>query len=181
MHWAAAQARAKALCEAPLVSRAKLLERQQGELLAKHPQTRIRFRFPDQCQLEATFGSEEGVADLYRFLEACCAHPRPAVSLSTGPPARVLPRSGAARALWQADLIPAAVVNVALEGAPTRDTLEILCPVIVAASSSDGDGGGGGGGGDVKSSTDSIPPTAAPATAKAPAWMRMSTGTRPPN
>lgn len=132
-YYAAAQARTRALLEAPLVSRVKLREQQERELVAKHPDTRIRFRFPDQYMLEATFASVESATALYAFLEgeAMTESQRPSIrlSLSLGPPPKPIRRDDSSP-LHRLDLTPAAIVNVAISQdgrdnchLPTRELL----------------------------------------------------------
>lgn len=124
-HLAASQARIRALLDAPLVSRSKLVEKQQAELLTKHPTTRLRFRFPDQYQLEATFRSIESSADLYTFLQSSMTIPSMGIALSTGPPPKPIPTKDTP--LWKLDLVPAAIINVAFTvesgRPPTSDIL----------------------------------------------------------
>lgn len=123
-HWAAQQARTRALLETPLLSQAKLRERQQREFLDRHPKTILRFRFPDQYMMEATFESTETISDLFAFITSTwvgggrdvdslrspsLCHP---FSLSIGPPPRVLARTDPSP-LWRHDLVPAAIINVA--------------------------------------------------------------------
>lgn len=145
IHWAAQQARTRALLETPLLSQAKLRERQQREFLERHPKTILRFRFPDQYMMEATFESTEAISDLFVFIDATWAGERDAIprptstssfhpfSLSIGPPPKVLARSDQSP-LWRHDLVPAAIINVTWNhgsGHGGRTTPDLLLPEIV--------------------------------------------------
>lgn len=126
--FSSAQARTRALQDAPLVSRAKLVERQQREFLAKHPTTRIRFRFPDQYQLEAVFRSTEPLSALFIFIQDCLEGGAVLQDLSIGPPPKAIRRCDKTF-LWQHDLVPAAIINVAL-GGERRPTPLLLGPAF---------------------------------------------------
>lgn len=133
-HWAAGQARTKALLEAPLVSRVKLRERQQRELLEKHPATVLRFRFPDQYILEASFGSTETVTNLFAFVDSVLTSLWP-FALSIGPPPQSLIRADKTP-LWRHDLVPAAIVNLTWadgSGSRSSKTLDLLQPEVGSA------------------------------------------------
>lgn len=111
LHLATSHAKVRALLNAPLVSRSKEEERLSAEFLRQHPEARIRFRLADQYLLETTFGSTETAAQLYGFLADALATPADALSLSTGPPPKIL-RGDDPTPLWRLNLVPAAIVNV---------------------------------------------------------------------
>lgn len=132
-HWAAQQAHTRALLESPLLSQAKLRERRQREFLEKHPTTALRFRFPDQYVIEATFDSTETIFDLFAFIGSSLTRALP-FALSTGPPPKALARSDQTP-LWRCDLVPAAIINVAWSGntgTPFPRTINVLQPEVTA-------------------------------------------------
>ncbi|KAJ2689578.1 hypothetical protein IWW39_001382 [Coemansia spiralis] len=105
--------------------------RRQAEFKAKHPRALIRFRFPDQVQVQATFSShEETVAELYAFLNRVLVCPNLLESLIIQPPAQNLDTSRN-ETLFNAKLAPAAVVHVKLAGVKVS-TLEVLRPEVAA-------------------------------------------------
>lgn len=124
----AAQSRSKALTDAPLVSRTKLIERQQEEFRVKHPITRIRFRLPDQYQIETTFSSNETVDNLFKFLNECFQMERK-ISLSIGPPPRPI-KPSPEKTLFDIDLVPGAIINVSFDE-PTNSNV-ILKPSLLS-------------------------------------------------
>ncbi|KAJ1982801.1 hypothetical protein H4R35_000160 [Dimargaris xerosporica] len=84
-------------------------EKEQEAKERLHPETKIRFRFPDRAQLQATFRSAEPVAALYAFLAPTLTSADRPFTLSV-PPHTVL--ADRACTLYQAKLAPASVVNV---------------------------------------------------------------------
>ncbi|KAJ1984984.1 Transcription factor spt8 [Dimargaris verticillata] len=84
-------------------------EKEQETKQRQHPETKIRFRFPDRTQLQATFRSSEPVAALYAFLGPTLASPDQPFTLSV-PPHTAL--ADQACTLYQAKLAPASIVNV---------------------------------------------------------------------
>jgi hypothetical protein len=110
LHLAVTHARTRALIDAPLLSRAKLVEKRQAELLSRYPVARIRFRMPDQHQLEAEFESTEAANQLYAFVR-WALKTSDEFLLSIGPPPKSI--KNGSTPIWQLDLVPAAIVNVA--------------------------------------------------------------------
>ncbi|KAJ2491127.1 hypothetical protein IWW37_002580 [Coemansia sp. RSA 2050] len=105
--------------------------RRHAEFKAKHTRTLIRFRFPDQVQVQATFSShEETAAELYAFMNQVLARPSLLESLIIQPPAQNLDTLKS-ETLFDTKLAPAAVVHVKLAGAKVP-TLEILKPEVAA-------------------------------------------------
>ncbi|KAJ2785516.1 hypothetical protein H4R18_000461 [Coemansia javaensis] len=110
-------------------------QRRSEQYQAEHPKTTIRFRFPDQVQVRATFLSSDRVAELYTFAASILADPRLLAGLVLQPPVQDL--AGAKeQSLFAAKLAPAAVVHVRLAGDPaTRpSTLVLLRPSVGALS-----------------------------------------------
>ncbi|KAJ2867860.1 hypothetical protein GGH94_000528 [Coemansia aciculifera] len=105
--------------------------RRHAEFKAKHTRTLIRFRFPDQVQVQAAFSShEETVAELYAFLNQVLVTPNVLESLIIQPPALNLDALRS-KTLFDAKLAPAAVVHVKLASAKAS-TLEVLKPEVAA-------------------------------------------------
>ncbi|KAJ2081098.1 hypothetical protein GGI09_007658 [Coemansia sp. S100] len=105
--------------------------RRQAEFKSKHTRTLIRFRFPDQVQVQAAFSShKETVAELYAFLDNVLVTPGALESLIIQPPALNLDALRS-ETLFDAKLAPAAVVHVKLTSAKTS-TLEMLKPEVAA-------------------------------------------------
>ncbi|KAJ2484256.1 hypothetical protein EV174_002574 [Coemansia sp. RSA 2320] len=102
-------------------------KRLHAEFKSKYPRALIRFRFPDQVQVQATFSSHtETVADLYTFLQGVLLSPQLLEALIVQPLAQNL-ESLKSDTLFDAKLAPAAVVHVKL--ATTKGhTLDLLRP-----------------------------------------------------
>lgn len=135
-YYAAAQARTRSLLDAPLVSRVKLQEKHEHAVLTRHPETRIRFRFPDQYMLEAIFSSQEPAAALYVFLQTDAVEESLRLAdtihfdLSVGPPPRPIKRDDT-RPLHRLDLTPAAIVNVAIRSNGSSHGPVSTCRLLV--------------------------------------------------
>ncbi|PJF19517.1 hypothetical protein PSACC_00661 [Paramicrosporidium saccamoebae] len=128
LHLAVTHARTQALVDAPLVSRAKLMEKRQAELLSRYPVARIRFRMPDQHQLEAEFKSTEPASQLYAFVRWAVKTSEEFV-LSVGPPPK--PIKNDSIPIWQLDLVPAAIVNVAF---PHGKVADVFTDAVLSTS-----------------------------------------------
>ncbi|KAJ1847758.1 hypothetical protein LPJ70_001375 [Coemansia sp. RSA 2708] len=87
--------------------------KRRDDFARRHPQTTIRFRFPDQVQIQATFASGARVAALYDFVAQQLSSPRLLRALFLQPPVQDLEGSRA-QSLLAARLTPAAVVHVRL-------------------------------------------------------------------
>ncbi|KAJ2564206.1 hypothetical protein GGH95_004558, partial [Coemansia sp. RSA 1836] len=106
--------------------------RRHAEFKTKHSRTLIRFRFPDQIQVQAAFSShDETVAELYAFLAQILVAPEILDSLIIQPPALNLDTLRC-KTLFDAKLAPTAVVHVKLASSPQRSTLELLRPAVAA-------------------------------------------------
>ncbi|KAJ2823536.1 hypothetical protein FBU31_004251 [Coemansia sp. 'formosensis'] len=105
--------------------------RRQADFKAKHTRALIRFRFPDQVQVQAEFKShKETVAELYAFLDQILVSPEVLESLIIQPPSLNL-STLRSETLFDAKLAPNAVVHVKLASAKIS-TLEILKPEVAA-------------------------------------------------
>ncbi|KAJ2832084.1 hypothetical protein GGI24_001360 [Coemansia furcata] len=105
--------------------------RRQADFKAKHTRALIRFRFPDQVQVQAEFKShKETVAELYAFLDQILVSPEVLESLIIQPPSLNL-NTLRSETLFAAKLAPNAVVHVKLASAKIS-TLEILKPEVAA-------------------------------------------------
>ncbi|KAJ2333381.1 hypothetical protein GGI00_002355 [Coemansia sp. RSA 2681] len=106
--------------------------RRHAEYKTKYSRTLIRFRFPDQIQVQAAFSShDETVAELYAFLAQILVAPEILDSLIIQPPALNLDTLRC-KTLFDAKLAPTAVVHVKLASSPQRSTLELLRPAVAA-------------------------------------------------
>ncbi|KAJ2804125.1 hypothetical protein H4R20_002626 [Coemansia guatemalensis] len=97
-----------------------------------HPKTTIRFRFPDQVQVQATFLSTDCVSKLFVFIADVLVDAG-VLSMLVLQPAQDL-AAWKAKSLREAGLAPAAVVHVRLNGDPKvrPSTLELLKPEVGA-------------------------------------------------
>lgn len=115
LHYSSLKAQTTQLMDAPLVSRARLLEKRRREMLGRHPFTIIRFRLPDQHQVQATFCSTKPARVLFDFIQSIFRKEKTpqGLTLIRGPPSQKLTSSDEQIPLWQLDLIPNALINVA--------------------------------------------------------------------
>ncbi|KAJ2646361.1 hypothetical protein IWW40_005479 [Coemansia sp. RSA 1250] len=97
----------------------------------RHPQTVIRFRFPDQMQVQSTFASKDRVASLYDFVSSTLKTPQMLRTLVLQPPVQDL-ASLRSKTLIDAKLTPAAVVHVRLtsDAGTKPSTLALLKPSL---------------------------------------------------
>ncbi|KAJ2741484.1 hypothetical protein GGI20_005155 [Coemansia sp. BCRC 34301] len=104
--------------------------RRHDEFKTKHTRALIRFRFPDQVQVQAAFGShDETVAELYSFLAQVLESSKIESLIIQPPPLNL--DALRSMTLFDAKLAPTAVVHVKLAGAH-RSTLELLKPAVAA-------------------------------------------------
>ncbi|KAJ2500406.1 hypothetical protein GGH96_002734 [Coemansia sp. RSA 1972] len=121
----------------------------RAAFIDRYPETAIRFRFPDQVQIQASFASSVPVSELYKFVARALRDPQLLQTLFVQPPVKNLdPLSK--ESLLDAKLTPAAVVHVRLskDAGLRPETLLLLhpntsalaepleIPVVATASSS---------------------------------------------
>lgn len=92
----------------PLVTKATQENLKIRSILASHPLTRIRFRFPDKMCLERNFRTTDSIETLIAFL-GNTVKGAPRFSLAVGPPLKILKEMDT---LLSLNLYPAAVINV---------------------------------------------------------------------
>ncbi|KAJ2359037.1 hypothetical protein IWW50_000121 [Coemansia erecta] len=104
-------------------------KQRRAEFAERHPTTTIRFRFPDQVQVQAAFASTSRVSELYTFIRGALRDPRLLRALVLRPPVEDL-HASEEKTLLCAKLTPAAVVHVQLAGSAgaAPKTLELLLP-----------------------------------------------------
>ncbi|KAJ2219927.1 hypothetical protein IW143_002472, partial [Coemansia sp. RSA 520] len=105
----------------------------RAAFIDRHPETAIRFRFPDQVQIQASFASSAPVSELYKFVSRALRDPHLLQTLFVQPPVQNLdPQS--AESLLDAKLTPAAVVHVRLskDAGLRPETLSLLHPATSA-------------------------------------------------
>ncbi|KAJ2121872.1 hypothetical protein IW147_003861 [Coemansia sp. RSA 720] len=121
----------------------------RAAFIDRYPETAIRFRFPDQVQIQASFASSARVSELYKFVSRALRDPQLLQTLFVQPPVQNLDPLGT-ESLLDAKLTPAAVVHVRLskDAGLRPETLLLLnpttsalaepleIPVVAAASSS---------------------------------------------
>ncbi|KAJ2889731.1 hypothetical protein IWW38_004532, partial [Coemansia aciculifera] len=106
--------------------------RRHAEFKTKHSRSLIRFRFPDQVQIQAAFHAHrETVAELYAFLDQILADPRALESLVIQPPALNLDTLRST-SLFDAKLAPTAVVHVRLAAGVQMSTLRLVHDAVAA-------------------------------------------------
>jgi hypothetical protein len=92
----------------PLVTKTTQESLKMRSILASHPLTRIRFRFPDKMCLERNFRTTDSIQTLIAFL-GNTVKGAPRFSLAVGPPLKILKEMDT---LLSLNLYPAAVINV---------------------------------------------------------------------
>ncbi|KAJ2143377.1 hypothetical protein IW136_001669 [Coemansia sp. RSA 678] len=105
----------------------------RAAFIDRYPETAIRFRFPDQVQIQASFASSAPVSELYKFVSRALRDPHLLQTLFVQPPVQNLdPQS--AKSLLDAKLTPAAVVHVRLskDAGLRPETLSLLHPATSA-------------------------------------------------
>ncbi|KAJ1790362.1 hypothetical protein LPJ62_001975 [Coemansia sp. RSA 2167] len=105
----------------------------RAAFIDRYPETAIRFRFPDQVQIQASFASSAPVSELYKFVSRALRDPHLLQTLFVQPPVQNLdPQS--AESLLDAKLTPAAVVHVRLskDAGLRPETLSLLHPATSA-------------------------------------------------
>ncbi|KAJ2449862.1 hypothetical protein EV183_004648 [Coemansia sp. RSA 2336] len=97
----------------------------------RHPQTAIRFRFPDQVQVQSTFASKDRVSSLYDFVASTLKAPQMLRALVLQPPVQDL-AALRSKSLLDAKLTPAAVVHVRLasDAGARPSTIALLKPSL---------------------------------------------------
>ncbi|KAJ1762465.1 hypothetical protein LPJ58_000567 [Coemansia sp. RSA 1591] len=101
----------------------------RAAFIDRHPETAIRFRFPDQVQIQASFASSAPVSELYKFVSRALRDPHFLQTLFVQPPVQNLDPQ-CAESLLDAKLTPAAVVHVRLskDAGLRPETLSLLNP-----------------------------------------------------
>ncbi|KAJ1827208.1 hypothetical protein LPJ56_001784, partial [Coemansia sp. RSA 2599] len=89
-------------------------QKKHEQLKQKYPKTAVRFRFPDQAQVQATFLSIDTVDELFRFVREILVIPQTLQTLTIQPPVTDLGKM-LSTTLFDAKLTPAAVVHVKLQ------------------------------------------------------------------
>ncbi|KAJ2849744.1 hypothetical protein IWW36_002410 [Coemansia brasiliensis] len=106
-------------------------QQRREDFYQRHQQTVIRFRFPDQVQVQSTFASKDRVASLYNFVSSTLKAPQMLRMLVLQPPVQDL-ASLKSKTLIDAKLTPAAVVHVRLtsDAGTKPSTLALLKPSL---------------------------------------------------
>ncbi|KAJ2204904.1 hypothetical protein IW145_003127 [Coemansia sp. RSA 521] len=101
----------------------------RAAFIDRYPETAIRFRFPDQVQIQASFASSAPVSELYKFVSRALRDPHFLQTLFVQPPVQNLDPQ-CAESLLDAKLTPAAVVHVRLskDAGLRPETLSLLNP-----------------------------------------------------
>ncbi|KAJ1820508.1 hypothetical protein LPJ75_000923 [Coemansia sp. RSA 2598] len=89
-------------------------QKKHEQLKQKYPKTTVRFRFPDQAQVQATFLSIDTVDELFQFVREILVIPQTLQTLTIQPPVTDLGKM-LSTTLFDAKLTPAAVVHVKLQ------------------------------------------------------------------
>ncbi|KAJ2079399.1 hypothetical protein H4R24_003814, partial [Coemansia sp. RSA 988] len=107
-------------------------KKRKDQFYQMHPKTVIRFRFPDQVQVQATFLSTDCVSKLFVFIADVLADAG-VLSMLVLQPAQDL-SVWKSKSLREAGLAPAAIVHVRLNGDSNSrpSTLELLTPDVGA-------------------------------------------------
>jgi len=107
-HLKSIQHRKKREENAPLKTSA-MRQKEEKELMNKHPKTMIRIKFPDRYQLQIVFWTTETIQTLYEILNSHLQTEKD-FYLYTTPPLRKL--SDLSQTFWNAKLTPASVVYI---------------------------------------------------------------------
>jgi hypothetical protein len=104
----------------------------QEQLQAKkHPKTLLRIRFPDRWQVEATFLSQQSLADVYAFVRSCLRQPGP-FRLFVAPPHKDLSDTNDVT-IYAVGLSPASVVHFIYSDDRNVKRISVyVCPSCVA-------------------------------------------------